>query len=80
MTILTQQGMQEVLLLPKNLEVYDEYVRRLMKEWGIYGREDEFIREGRETVYRIHKEKKETLDIDICIEIRKDLLKFFPSD
>lgn len=80
MTILTQQGMQGVLLLPKNLEVYDEYVRRLMKEWGIYGREDEFIREGRETVYRIHKEKKETMDIDICIEIRKDLLKFFPSD
>ncbi|MYL69788.1 hypothetical protein GLW00_02940 [Halobacillus litoralis] len=80
MTILTQQGMQGVLLLSKNLEVYDEYVRRLMKEWGIYGREDEFIREGRETVYRIHKEKKETMDIDICIEIRKDLLKFFPSD
>ncbi|MEC3884100.1 hypothetical protein VKA52_10225 [Halobacillus sp. HZG1] len=80
MTILTQQGMQGVLLLPKNLEVYDEYVRRLMKEWGIYGREDEFIREGRATVYRIHKEKKETMDIDICIEIRKDLLKFFPSD
>ncbi|MBN9655093.1 hypothetical protein J0K78_12505 [Halobacillus sp. GSS1] len=80
MNVLTQARIQEVLLLPKTFEVYDEYVRRLMKEWGIYGREDEFIREGRATVYRLHKEKKETMDIDICIEIRKDLLKFFPSD
>ncbi|MGR9048586.1 hypothetical protein ACQ4XT_08160 [Halobacillus faecis] len=77
---MTQSGIQGVLQLPKNFEVYDEFVRRLIKEWGIYGREDEFIREGRATVYRVHREKKETMDIEICIEIKNDLLKFFPSD
>jgi hypothetical protein len=48
--------------LPSPLRKYESYIRDLVMELGVYGKEDEFIREGKAAVYRIQKKLKSTDD------------------
>ncbi|RDY71738.1 hypothetical protein DXT76_07010 [Halobacillus trueperi] len=72
-------------MLPLSLMLYDRYINDLVQKWGVYTRKDEFIREGMRTAYRVHKEKEnvcnqDTMHMEVCGEIHKSLLNFFPSD
>ena len=42
--------------LPSPLRKYETYIKDLVLELGVYGKADEFIREGKAAVYRIQRE------------------------
>lgn len=66
--------------LPGPLVKYERYIKDVIWELGVQGKEDEFIREGKVAVYRIQKEieslKNEVIEeIYMCRGIRAHLIK-----
>ncbi|CDQ18905.1 hypothetical protein SAMN05192559_101458 [Halobacillus karajensis] len=61
------------------LKKYERIIQEIIQELGVIGKEDEFVREGKATVYRVHKEinekdSKEVTELDVSEKIREQLL------